>query len=124
MSSHLKTPPTLNKGDNFENWEKAVKVWQLLTDLPAEKQGPAVLLALTGKDRDVALELPITEINAVDGCTRVLTKLGKVYKKDTVDTEFESFENFIRFKRKPNTGMNQYINEFESLYAKAKEHKV
>ena len=67
MSNNFKTPPILDQYDSYENWEKAIKLWQLATDLPKSKQGTAVLLKLTGKVRDKVLELEITDIICDNG---------------------------------------------------------
>ena len=66
-------------------------------------------MVLTGKDRDVALELSIAEINCTEGLNNILDKLAKIYKKDQVDTAFETFESFIRYKRDANVNMTNYI---------------
>ena len=100
--SSFKTQPTLDKNDSFENWEKSVRIWELVTDVPAVKRGAALLMVLTGKDRDVAHELSIAEINCTEELVKILDKLGKIYKKDQVDTAFEIFESFIRYKRDSN----------------------
>ena len=59
-----RNPPKLEQGVNYENWEMKIKLWQLVTDLPKNKQGPVVVLALSGKAEQCALELPITDISS------------------------------------------------------------
>ena len=93
-----------------------------MTDIPAKKQGAALVLALVGKDRDTALELKIEDINSERGFEMILEKLGGIYKKDTVDTAYENFEQFIRFKRELDMDIVTYITEFERRYSRAKEH--
>ena len=117
MSNNFKHPPRLDQYDNYENWEKTLKLWRLATDVPKSKQGTAVLFALTGKARDKVLELSEEQIIAEDGLDTILTELGKIYKKDTA---YESFENFINFKRAPSMNITEYIIEFEKRYNKAK----
>ena len=121
-SNNFKTPPTLSKTESYEHWEKSVQLWQLVTDIPKKKRGAAVVLALEGKDREVALELSIAEINSDDGVEKILDKLGNIYKKDTVDTAYEKFEEFVSYKRSAEVNINFYIQEFERRYLKAKEH--
>ena len=65
--SNFKHPPKLDQHDNYENWEKALKLWRLATEVPKSKQGTAVVLTLTGKARDKVLELEIDEINSEIG---------------------------------------------------------
>ena len=117
-----KNPPKLEQGVLYENWETKIKLWQLVTDLPKTKQGPIVVLVLSGKAEQCALELPITEISAEDGVDRILTKLSKVFKKDTVDAAYEAFEEFIHLKRPADGNISNFITEFEAKYNKAKVH--
>ena len=74
MATNFKHPPKLEQHDSYENWEKALKLWRLATDVPKIKQGTAVVLALTVKARDAALELEIDEINSNDGLDLILAK--------------------------------------------------
>ena len=83
---NVKTPPTLEKHKDYESWEKSQKLWQVVTDLKPGQQGPAVALALTGKAREVVLELKIEEIKADDGVDKICAKLKAIYQKDTVDS--------------------------------------
>ena len=122
MTNNMKNPPTLQESSSFEAWEKAINLWTLVTDVKKEKQGASVVLSLTGKARDQVLELPFTDINCEDGVKNILKKLGSLYKKDTVDTAYETFERFIYFGRDTNKSMSTFINEFESRYNKAKDH--
>ena len=122
MSNNFKNPPKLDQHDNYENWEKALKLWRLATDVPKAKQGTAVVLALTGKARDKVLELEIEQINSEAGIDLILLELAKIYKKDTIDAAYEAFEKFIKFNRDPSMNITEYINEFEKRYNKAKSH--
>ena len=80
-NSNLKNPPKLENHDNYENWEKSLKLWRLATDLPKAKQGTAVVLSLTGKARDKVLELEIDEINSEAGLDLILVELAKFIKR-------------------------------------------
>ena len=97
--------------------------WQLVTDVHKAKQGAALLLNLPEKDRDIALDLPITEINSEVGVDSIINKLSKIYKKDSVDAAYEDFENFINFKRPSDMSISNFITEFETRYAKTQENK-
>ena len=77
MTSHnFKCPPRLDNSANYEEWEKAVPLWQRVTDIPANKRGAALVLALLSKTQSIALELPITELDSEYGVKNVLDKLG------------------------------------------------
>lgn len=122
MASNIKNPPALNETISYENWEKSVELWKLVTNLTAEQQGAALVLALSGKDKDTALELSVNDIKSADGVKKILEKLGKIYKKDAVDQAYEAFEVFIYFKRDQNMSVSDFISEFERKFHKAKDH--
>ena len=122
MASNIKNPPLLEECANYESWEKSLELWQLITTLKPEQQGPAVALSLTGKAKESALEISIDELKSATGVNKILEKLGKIYKKDSVDSAYEAFESFIKFRRDPSMSIPKYIVEFEALYNKAKVH--
>ena len=121
-ASNFKSPPKFENNDSYENWEKAVKLWRLVTDIPKGKQGAAIVLSLQGKAYETVLEMEEEEITAEDGVKRILDKLGTIYKKDKIDSAYEAFEKFIHYKREPETNISVYITEFERRYVKAKAH--
>ena len=121
-SKNVKNPPSLAESQDYETWEKALKYWQIITDLPKAKQGAAVILSLTGKAREAVFELDFTTVNSDTGVEAILDRLEKIYKKDSVDRAYEAFDKFINFKRDEKMTMRDYINEFESKYTKAKSH--
>ena len=55
--NNVRNPPSLQDSTSYENWEKSLKFWQLLTSVPKEKQGAAIVLSLTGKAKEAVLEL-------------------------------------------------------------------
>ena len=111
--SNIKSPPLLEKSPSYETWEKSLKLWQLVTDLKATQQGPAIALSLTGKAREAVLELPMEDIKSETGVERILTELSKIYKRDTVETAYEAFDEFIKFNRGTKQNISQFIIEFE-----------
>ena len=82
-STNVKNPPSLSNSASFESWEKSVKLWKLVTDLKAERQGPALVLALSGKAKESVLELTVEQLSSATGVDLIIDKLSKIYKKDT-----------------------------------------
>ena len=122
MAKSFKNPPKLEQFDNYESWERSLKLWRMATDLPKAKQGIAVALSLTGKARDTVVELDLDDINSDNGLDLVIAELDKIYKKDNIDTAYEAFEKFINFRREPSMNIREYTNEFDKRYNKAKSH--
>ena len=122
MSSNIKNPPLLEKSTSYDSWKLSLQMWQVVTDLKVEQQGPAVFLSLTDKAKDAVSELGIEVIKTADGVNKILEKLEKIYKKDSVDAAYDAFEAFINYKRESGTKISHFITEFERLYSKAKPH--
>ena len=49
-------PPILKSGEDFENWEHEIKIWQCVMDLKKKKQAPAIYLSLEGKPGSAVLK--------------------------------------------------------------------
>ena len=94
-SKNVKNPPQLESASSFEIWEKKIEMWQSVTDLKPEQQGPALVLALTDKVHDEVLQLESSVIKSDRGVSEILKKLATIYKKDAVDSAYEAFESFI-----------------------------
>lgn len=122
-SSTTKNPPTFDGKSNYDTWEKALDLWELVTDVEAANKGPIVALSFTGDLRETVLEIPIDDLKSTQGVQHIKNKLRKIYKKDSVETAYETFESFIYFKRKPQMSITEFVNEFEKRYNKSKEHK-
>ena len=45
-SKRMYQPPILKYEEDFENWEREIKLWQCVTDLEKKKQTPAIYLSL------------------------------------------------------------------------------
>ena len=69
-------------------------LWTLVTDLDEKKRGVAVALSLSGPRREVAMEVPSTELNQENGLESLLNKLETVFGIDTVDAAFISYDSF------------------------------
>ena len=81
-SKRLTTPPSLSKAKNYDDWLKLVEIWQTVTDLETEKQGPVLLLSLEGDAQEVALKIDKSNLIKPTGVKYVTDELDKLYKKD------------------------------------------
>ena len=78
-SSGYKNSPALKDGDSYEKWLKESAIWQLYTDLDKKKQGPALMLSLTGKARDCVLELSEDDTGAEGGIEKTTDRSDKTF---------------------------------------------
>ena len=63
-------------------WKKQLKLWQICCRLDKNQQASELILSLSGKAREAALELDVNVVHADDGVEKVLTKLDGLYLKD------------------------------------------
>ena len=61
-SKSSKTLPSLSKCKAYEDWLKLIKVWRHFTDLPANRQGSALVLYLEDEAIDAVLEIDDEDI--------------------------------------------------------------
>ena len=69
------------------------------TDLEPEKRGPAVALILTGRKREVALDVDKDLLKRQNDLTTLLEDLGKVFDTNTTDKAYEAYNDFETCKR-------------------------
>ena len=122
MSNNSKTPPSLSKAKNYQDWLKLIKIWRKFSDLPKEKQGPAIVLSLENEALDAVLELEEENISAENGVDTIIARLDRIYKKDETLENYMALEAFETFKRPENMKICDYLNQFEKLYNKTKSY--
>ena len=111
-----KIPPIFDKGKPYESWKNEVQMWTRVTELGKKKQALAVALALTGRARETAMEVPIDDLNKDAGMTTLLDALDKLFLKEEKDVTYEAYSNFDRITRDSDVSMTDYIIDFEQRY--------
>ena len=94
------------------------------TDPDKKTQGPAIFLSLNGNPRASVLELDVGVISGDKGVEAILEQLDKLYLKDRHQTAYLAYEAFEKFQRPVAMSMTDFINEFERMYHKLKQHKM
>ena len=116
-------PPFVEDRD-YDTWYHEMKLWQLVTDLPKEKQGPVLFLSLTEKVRHACSSLTAEELNAADGIDKLLTRLKDLYGISAEQATFTAYESFETFTRPDTMTITDYINNFERLNQKLLQYKI
>ena len=116
MASSLKTPPELNDDTNYQDWKTDLEVWEMYTELPAKRKGPAVFLALQGAARDCLRELTPARIGSDNGFELICQKLDQVYLENVNYRAFTAFKNFYDFKRPSDMSIKDFVISYELLY--------
>ena len=55
--SGYKNPPVLSETKSYQQWSKQLNMWQMITDVDKKKIALVVILSLSGKARETALEI-------------------------------------------------------------------
>ena len=105
-----------DQDDNYSAWKADVEIWQVFTDVPTVKQGPAVYLALKGRARDAVRWLTAKDL-AVDGGVNLITdKLDEVFLSDETTRAYCAFKDFVMYRRESGDNFSKFIVEFERRY--------
>ena len=68
--------------EEFEDWLHETEIWQCLTDLEKDKQGPAIYLSLNEKIRKTCSNIKVKDLNNEDGVDILIKKLTSLFSKD------------------------------------------
>ena len=120
-ASNMKMPPALESEEQYLEWVNDLKIWQLLTDLPKAKQGPAVYLSLTGRARECVRDITPEQLSADDGVTTITTKLDAIFKKDQNTRAYLVFKEFYDYRRSAGIPITEFFVRFEYLYHKLQQ---
>ena len=122
--SRTHPPPEFHDNMSWIDFKKKIKIWQALTTLEPEKQGPCLYLSLKGKSRETALEIDLAHINGDNGVKLILERLDKLFLVDTTQTAYLAYQTFENFKRPSSMSMKDYLIKFAQLYTKIKDHRM
>ena len=83
MTRPVHSPPEFMESMRWTDYKKEIKIWQALTTLNPEQQGPCLYLSLKGKAREAALEVDLEAIERKDGIQLILERLDALFLEDT-----------------------------------------
>lgn len=120
MAHNFKVPPKLGDENihQYSTWKNEIKIWQLVTDLTKSKQALAIVLCLSGKPKQVALELKTEDLNKENGTETLLTALDTVYKKGEKERAYEAYSNFENIERTVDMSITLYCLKGNIINAK------
>ena len=121
----FKNPPEMRKGLSLEDWLKEVDIWDAVTDLTAEKKGPALFLSLKGSARkSVLANVSLADMKLADGLSKIKAALKKHFTVNKAQDAFSAFEEFINFRRPSTMDTEDFLVEFDLRLAKIKTHQM
>ncbi len=124
-SKDLKTPPVMTNELSYHEWKSEVELWSQITEVKKEKQGGALFFTLLGDARDtVRSKLKNEVIASADGLDAILNELDSLYLKDSTQRSFNAYEDFVNYRRKPGTSIEDFIVQFNIKYNKIKNYDM
>ena len=89
-------PPVLVSG-SYQSWRKEMKFWEMATSVEPKRRAPIVFLSLSGKAREVILEMDPTTLNTDGGLDLLYGKLDELFKVDAGQAQLSAYEKFEKF---------------------------
>ena len=97
-------------------------MWKCFTELPAKRQGSALVLSPKDEALDAVLETNESEIAGENGVVTIITRLNHLLKKDCTITKYHTFESFMTFKISFVMFIQDFLNEFDKHLFKTKTY--
>jgi NACalpha-BTF3-like transcription factor len=114
MSSSLKQAPKYDGVSQlYVDWKRDIEIWRIATNVEIERQGPVIMLSLSGAAKDAVRHLTLDKIKGAGGVSVILDELKIFQQVDVVqaDTYQTEFDTFIR---PSDMRFTQYVGEFQS----------
>ena len=113
--------PVLDDSSDYVTWKKEVEVWKLGTSAKNTQWASKLIMNMSGKPRDVSLNIPVNVLGATDGADKLIAELDKIYSKDTTQSLFKAIDQFESYRRAPSEDIDKYILEFQRKYKSLKQ---
>ena len=97
-------------------------MWRCFAELPAKRQGSALVLSLEDGALDAVLEIDETEIAAENSVGTIITRLNHLFKKNSTIAKYQAFILFMTFKRPSTMSIQAFLNEFDKHLFKTKTY--
>ena len=79
-----------------------MKICRKFSDLPANRQGPTLVLSIEDEPLDAVLDIDESDISKENGVDFIIDRLNRLFMKDSTVTKYQALEAFITFKRPSN----------------------
>ena len=109
--------------DDYLNWKADILIRKMFTDTAAKKQGPAVILTLTGRVGKAACQLSAHDIGS-DNSLKIINKSDTLFLQDKNTRAKLAFMTFYNYKRSSGENFSDFIIQFEKLYHRITAHDM
>ena len=116
--------PVMRPNQPYEAWKKELRIWEATNiELCVEPkiQAGSLFQSLEGSQRETVLsELAVEEISSVDGVKNIIQTLDYFYLGNEGQNAFNVIDEFLSFKRAPDSTIEQLIIDFQLKMNKVK----
>lgn len=113
MPRKLECPRFSGLTEEFRTWRVRIEDWLDLADVPEERQGMEIRMALAGKAFDLTMNIEREKLKGKDGAKTILEILDKKYKGDEVVDKYNKVERYLDIQRKEEENVRDFINRYE-----------
>lgn len=124
MLSLTKQPPILKSKGLYIECKKDIQFWSIFTDLPKEKQNPAVLLTLSTNIRECDWYIDVTGIDWKDDLQLIILNLDKIYLSYENTRAYMAFKEFYSYRSASGTNITDFFVWNEFLYWKLEKFGI
>ena len=121
-------PPKLSEATSYEEWKNEVEFWAAMSGIKDEDQGPIIMMNLpqdskfgNGIRSSLMGNFKIGDVKVVDGLKKVMTFLDGLLGKSSVTRTLEAWENFMKFERKSDQSIVDFVTGYETVVRRLKE---
>ena len=86
---------------------------ETFTNLPANRQGSALVLSLEDEALDAVLEIDDKDIAKENGVDAIIERLNRSFKKGSTITKYKALEVFETLRRPSSMSIEAFLNEFD-----------
>lgn len=108
--------PKLEDGTNYSDWKKRVRLWEMGTDIKEEHRAVKLVMNMSGKPEEVAIQLDAEKLGAAGGVKVLLDELDKLYEEDKTQSVFQAIDHFNTYQRPSSLSIDEFIREFQQRY--------
>lgn len=108
--------PRLDSKTNYTDWKRRVLWWEKATSVKPEARAATLIMNMTGKPEEVAIQLDVAELSVATGVKDLMAELDKLYETDKNQSIFTSIDSFISYRRPKDASMEEYVREFNQRY--------
>ena len=106
--------PVFDEVTRYEDYEKDVRAWSLVTSYEIEKRAIILILAMPTKKKEILDHFDIDlELNVPEGVDNLLDYLEENYGADDLEQTLEIYEDFRNYQRSPDQSITEYCAGFE-----------